>query len=424
MLNNPMPITIRATEDVSPTQTYAHSQWQHNPAISPDYWHESQGHTHSRIALNWQTEVTQPELLAQGTNLLLTTPATLSQAQAAITTSGIPTASFILLHSLTAPQLERFTPPAHQINLIPLYLPTHSHPEGTPTSPPNKYQINTKSTHENALKMLEELTHQGHISSYGLADNNIINQNPEIPLHEWLEMAATAASHVHGRQKRPALRWLAAPLSLLNLNLLTSQNTQHKQQVVSPLELAARLHLATIGVAETMPNPTPPPPVALQALTHFAQAEQQLSHTLGGWPTANGQPLFSALAILGQGQAPWPTPQHWQGWQQHVFPILNNYFTTHHAPQATAYLAALTALIPHGPALATAAAQPLLHAAIQQLSPHFPNTWHAESAATQAALLLSSLPALTALALTSPLNINPLQVLAKHPNPSFLLQTP
>ncbi|NBV54164.1 MAG: hypothetical protein EBR79_00395, partial [Proteobacteria bacterium] len=90
MLNNPMPITIRATEDVSPTQTYAHSQWQHNPAISPDYWHESQGHTHSRIALNWQTEVTQPELLAQGTNLLLTTPATLSQAQAAITTSGIP----------------------------------------------------------------------------------------------------------------------------------------------------------------------------------------------------------------------------------------------------------------------------------------------------------------------------------------------
>lgn len=406
-----MPITIH-TQESSPTQIYAHQCWQTNPQISPDYWHEAQGHTLSRIALNWQTAVTQPELLTQSVNLILCTSATLAATQHAIATSGHPPASFVIACLIPLPNLPTFTLPSLTSPLIPILYLTESNPKNTPT------YLNL------ALETLEEMVKKGHIDAYGIADSNIINPNPPIPLHQWLEMAAISAQKIWSRPKRPSLRWMVAPLDLLNLNLLTSKNTQHKQELVTPLELAARLHLAVIGVPQTMPEAPSPSPTALHALTKFAQAEQKLNHDLGGWPTIQNQPLFSVLAHLAQGQTPWPTPTHWQHWQTETLPFLINYLNINHPTLSPSLTAAAQALLPHGPSLVNAAAQPLLATVINQLSLNFPISWAGQGAATQAAMLLTSLPALTALALTPLINLNPLQKLPKHPNPSFLLQTP
>lgn len=401
---------LHAAEDPTPGQTYAHACWRANPRIAASWWRESQGHTVGKIGLDWRSAVTNPQLLTQGANLVLATPATLAATQAALAQTNVAEAACLWLETANpATSLNQTLPP--QTILI------WKVPADTP-----------QPTRHSTLVALEEASRQGQIAGYGLNDPDLATPHTPLPLHIWLEEAAQAAEQAHGRKKRPALRSLLAGLDLLDFNWLTIANTQHHGQPVSPLELAARLGLMVVATPGAWPQEenTAPPAEALQALTRAAQAEAELAQTLGGWPQREGRPLFSLLGALGQGQAPWPNPAEWVRWQRHQLPFLAGFWQ---APATAnpalcgpvgAYLQALAGLEPHGAALANHAAQTHLMQVFSHISSQLPAPYRRESLSTQAASLLGSTPGLTVLALPQPGNLQAVQVLEDFPDLAFL----
>lgn len=388
---------IHAEDAVTPTQAYAHAAWHENPQISPAYWREFLGNTVSKIALDWRQHVSQTNLLIQGVNFILTSPTTYALACTAINKTSQPEA-FVTAH--VTPQISEILPATYLVWQIPLSIP--------------EPEILT------SLTQLEQAVKAGVLEAYGIHDPLLAHANTPRPLHQWLEWAAIAAEKTHGRRKRAALRVLMIETDLLNLAPFTLANTKHREESVSPLELAARLGLATIAIAPAFPTEDSPTAQALQALTNLAQAEHTLNLALEGWPSLHNQPLFSVLAALNQGVPPWPTPHHWQHWQTHLWPLMESYLQAHPSPQATALLNAVSLFIPYGPVLANAAAQPAIMAEISRISANLPPSWHENSPQILQSALLSSLPGLTTLALDGLNNIQAIQKLGDFSDPGIL----
>lgn len=376
----------------SPSKLYADTCWATNPRLSPDWWREALGHTVGKLALDWRTHITQPEHLLTGCNLVLASDTTWPAVAAALNRTPAADAYVTIL---ITPDPHRLPPP-HPRLLV------WNAPDTTP-----EHRLTTLIHLENKVK-------NGDIEAYGIVPGNH-------PLHLWLEEAAESAQTVYQRRKRPALRLLVAPFDLLDLTLLTHENTTHKSEPVSTLELAARLGLAVIALAPSLPQEAEIPE-SIQVLTSAAEAENTLNHTLGGWPQIHGQPLFSLLAHLAHGQTPWPTPHHWHNWLTHVWPTLQTHWhSLPPSPAITTYLAALTNLLPHGSVLALASAQPHLYKVLEDLHPRFPAPYQSQSPLTQALALLSSIPGLTAVAPGVPFNPNPLQQFPNLPDVGALL---
>lgn len=378
---------LRIEHDTDPrpaTKRYADALWAANPRLSPDWWRELQGHTVGKLALDWRHTCHQPALLTEGCNMVLFSVATAAQAHTHIQAMPTPAAVVAVMHDADPAVIAR-TPATFGIWHQPAGLGAAARAQG--------------------LVALEAAVKQGTLQAYGLTLGPACTH----PLHVWMHEAAEAAHHVWGRRKRPGLRLLAAQQDLLHLELFTHPSTLHHAEAVSPLELAARLGLSTLLLPLAMPDETlsQPSAAALAALTQAAQTEAALLESLGGWPQVQGQPLFSLLAALGQGQPPWPTPGVWQAWQAHVWPQLQAQWGALAVPPAAtaarqAYIRALTHLLAQGPALAQAAAQPLLAQALAQLAPRLPAFWQAQSPQAQAVAILSGLAGADCLALAAP----------------------
>lgn len=372
-----------AETDTSPSKTYADTCWQTNPRLSPDWWREALGHTVGRLALDWRTHIHQPHHLASGSNLILTSPATHAQALHVIA-DVLPNPAAAVT-CLVTPAL----PSQPQATFV-LWQPSLSPDDALPH-----------------LTQLETLVRSGTIEAYGLSVATL----PQPSLGAWLQAAATAAEAAWGRKKRPALRLLHLPLCLTNLAALTEITESNKDEPVSTLELAARLGLVVIASPQVWPDDAQPPLAALQALTAAAQAEHALNQALGGWPHAEDQPVFNILAHLSKGQAPWSTPARWHNWLTHLYPSLVSLWSGQYPDQSQAYLAALHTLLPFGEALARSAAQPYWQHILATLVPRLAPQWQALPPAGAALAILSSVPAVTSLALASPYDAATLRTL-------------
>lgn len=386
---------IHAEETSSPSQTYAHRLWRENPSITPTWWREMLGHTVSKIALDWRTSASSPSLLEQGINVVLTTPATYAQAAKHLSHTNLPAA---MLHLCLSPQ------PVPQPGTLTLWHPP------------------LELTDAEALAALTELERAS--TTYGLYDPLLSSPSTRRPLHRWLEIAAQAAEAAHGRRKRPALHLLMLDLDLINLSPITVTNTLHKNEPVSALELASRLGLAVIAPPPTPAETSPPAAAALRALTAMAEAEKSLQQHLGGWPAMENRPLFSVLAHLAQGLAPWPTVAHWLIWQSHVWPLMENFLTLNPAAASQNLLAAARNLMPHGPALADFSARQAQANRLAQLSGQLPAGWNPLSPAWRQNLLLSSIPGLAVLAVTPPDTLQDIQKIEDFPDASILFVPP
>lgn len=390
---------LHAEDAPSPTQAYAHRCWQENPHIAPSWWREMHGHTVSKIAHD--ARLAPPSSpLPQGLNLFLTSPATHPATQTLLAQTETPAA---YLTSLCTP-----TPAATPAQFIIWEVPaTLTDAEALAT-----------------LTALEKSAATGPLEAYGLSDPDLAAPDTPRPLHRWLELATEAASAVHGRRKRPALRLLHLNFDLLNLSALTSANTHHKNQPVSPLELASRLGLAVIATPLALPEEeTPPSPEALATLTAFAQAEAALHQTLGGWPAVEGAPLFSVLARLSAQQPPWPTPHHWLHWQRHLWPLMESFLATHPSSAAEILRHSAQNLFPHGLSLAQFAARKPLSTLLSQLNRHLSPEAAALPAQTRQSFLLSSIPGLAALAVSPVRNLQLLQKMGDFPDVGILFHS-
>ncbi len=378
-----------AAEGPSPSKAYADACWQANPRISPDWWREAHGYTLGRIAHDWRHAVPANTNLTTGSNLVLASPSTLQQALKAVVRLSQPQAAPVAL----------VTPDA---------MATATGVTFTLWNP----QDTTPANAHASLVHLEEQARSGAIDLYGLSFDAL----PQPSLTEWLQAAAAAAEHVWGRKKRPALRMLHVPLCLTNLAALTVQNEVHKSEPVSVLELAARLGFAVITTPQVMPDAPEPSAAALAALTAAAHAEHALNQAIGGWPHADGRQMFSLLAHLAAGLAPWPTPGHWFNWQAHVLPQMVHVWTTMNPQEAEGYLAALENLRPYGESLAAAAAKPVLGHILDVVTPRLVQPWQGLNAPERTLAILTSIPAVTAVAVASGCNIKALQTVADIPD--------
>ena len=385
------------------TKQYADGLWAANPRLSPDWWRELQGHTVGKLALDWRTTCHQPDYLNQGCNLVLVSPATAAQAAQHIQAAATPAAIVTIIQGDDLTVLAQ-SAATFALWQQPANLAEHQRHSG--------------------LQQLEDAVRQGHIQAYGV----VLGPACTHPLHLWLNAAAEAAQTVYGRRKRPALRLLGAQQDLLHLDLFTHPSTLHHAEAVSALELASRLGLSTLLLPLSLPQvpPATPPAAALQALTAAAQAEASLNQALGGWPQTQGQPLFSLLAALGQGQPPWPTPWVWQAWQAHVWPTLLQQWQALAlaGPADTArssYITALENLLPHAAALAEAAAQPLQSQMLASLTPRLPMLWQTQPPQAQALAILSGLAGADCIAVARPFALESFRLQPGLPDAAALL---
>lgn len=361
--------------DQTPTKAYADACWAENPRLSPDWWRELLGQTLGKIALDWRKTIANTSCLSSGCNLVLATPQTWPQVLLHLTPAVVSV--------LVTDNLAQVTQP------FPTWL---------------VYQGEER----NALTQLETWVKEGQLEAYGI----VLGSKP---LHLWLEAAAYAAQTVWGRKKRPALKIVLASMDLLDRALLHDLTTFHKDEPVSALELAARLSLAVIVTPSVLPQEKEPSTEVLQTLTQAAQAEHALHEHLEGWPTLQNQQLFSLLAPLSLGQAPWPTPQHWQGWKIHLWPQLQTQWQSLDNSQntilITGYLRALQSLLPYGEELSATAAQPLLTHILNTLAPRLPHAWQLQEPLAQNLALLTSIPGIGVVAVAQAFNPSPLQQL-------------
>lgn len=364
-----------ADDPRSASKRYADALWQAHPRTSPDWWREAHGHTVGKLALDWRDSLSAPQALQQGCNLVLASAQSWPQVHATLQAHPQPEACVSLL----------FQPDAALPAVLPNVLVW---------SPPS---LPDTATRQATLTRLEDAVRQGHLEAYGV----LFPASGSLPLHNWLEEAATAAQTVWSRKKRPALRWLALEQDLLNLDHLTAPGTRHRDEAVSTLELAARLGLAAVVLPQVLPAAAEPPPAALQALVALAQTEAALNEALGGWPHVDNKPLFSVLAALGKGYTPWPTPYVWQAWHAQVWPQVHRVWQGWQGScgqLVQAYRHAWQGLLPHGASLAHAAAQPVLAQVLANLRPRVPKAWQHADDAVLLLTLLTALPAVTAVA--------------------------
>lgn len=378
-------LTISHTEDTHPAKAFADACWAQNPALTPDHWRELDGITVGRVALDWREDVGSPAAVAQGFNLILTSVRTHAQAAALLAqTLSNPAAA------VTACVLED---PAAQ-------LPTLSPAPTFAIWQPPYAVAGFDETAARQLLALENAAKSGLIQAYGVADIALAAPQTSRPLHRWLQHAAQAAEAAWGRRKRPALRLLAAPFDLLTPGLLTHATSLHHESPVTTLEHAARLSLGVIALPQAAPG-AQPSAAAVSALTAAAEAEQQLLAALRNqWPQVENHPLFSLLLPLSEGLPPWSTPAEAVAWCT-LLPELSAQWSSLPLPAAAgrvlaAYLPALSALPPHAPALAGAAAQSHLRAVFSHISPKLPPAWQSLNPAALNLALLASFPAVTA----------------------------
>lgn len=132
------------------------------------------------------------------------------------------------------------------------------------------------------------------------------------------------------------------------------------------------------------------------------------------------------MEALGQGYTPWPTPYMWQAWRTQVWPQVQATWQTLAAQRndarMVAYVTALEAILPHGQALSTAAAQPVLTQVLGQIRPQLPVFWHTQPEATQVLAVLTALPAVTAVAVTEVPPLAPLRDGAGLPDVGAVLE--
>lgn len=373
------PSVIITDDPRAPSKQYADSLWQAHPRISPDWWREALGHTVGKLALDARQPaavLTSEHALAEGCNLVVASSATWPLGCKGVASQPQPDAFTTLLY------VEDIVLPQKAPHFV-IWSP-HDLPDAT--------------ARQHALAALENAVQQGRIEAYGIH----LGAGGSLPLHQWLEEAATAAQTVWSRKKRPALRWVVVEQDLLNLSHVIHPATLHRDEAVSTLELASRLGLAVLLLPQVLPASAEPSRAALEALVHVAQTESDLNETLGGWPHAEGRPLFSVLASLGQGYTPWPTPYVWQAWRAQVWPHVQATWQAladaRQDARMTAYLAALEKLLPYGENLSVAAAQPVLAHVVAGLRSHMPPHWQGQPDIQLVLGVLASLPAVTAVA--------------------------
>ncbi len=394
------PSSTSSPDPRSPSKLYADRLWQAHPRVSPDWWREALGHTVGKLALDWRHAVTSPTPLAEGCNLVVASPATWTETCTHLASQPSPEGyvSLLILPDATLPE----TAPSFAI----------WGPENLPDATTRQY----------VLVGLETAVQQGRIEAYGVH----LSAGGSLPLHQWLEEATTAATTVWGRKKRAALRWVGVEQDLLNLSHVTHPTTRHREEEVSTLELASRLGLAVLVLPQVLPAAAEPSQAALEALVEVAQTESELNQALNGWPHTQGQPLFSVLASLGQGYTPWPTPYVWQAWRTQVWPQVEATWRTLAAQRddalMAAYLTALERLLPHGEALSHAAAQPVLAHIVASLRPQVPQVWQNEADTTLILGVLTALPAVTAVAVTTMSALAPLRDAPGLPDVAHVLQ--
>jgi hypothetical protein len=366
-----------------PSRAFAEAAWRQAPQLSPSWWRENLGLTHSKIVLDGRQALVPAAAWPFGVNVVLATPETQPPHLPAGVTALIET-----------PEVQT---PADFL----LYRPATLQEEAVLAD----------------LHVLETRVAQGTLQAYGLATDDLASPTPMRPLHDWLTLAATAAEQAWGRKKRPALKILLAPLDVLDWTLLCAHTTQHRETAVSPLELAARLGLWVLVAPRAVPGTTASP-LSLQALGLLAEAEATWhAQQQGQWPHLAGQPVFSVLKLLQAGQPPWPTPQAAALWQQQVWPPLAKVLANF--PNASPLRAQWYATLPYVPELARAAAAPVVLAALQRLA--LPAPWAALPPELQQVALLASVPGVGAVVVPPGLACQPLLALPDYPDIGALL---
>jgi hypothetical protein len=379
------------------TKQHINNCWRQHPRLNPAAFRESLGFTAGKLWLDLRTSLPRDDLLLvawqRGINAWLCSPRTLA--------------------ALNLPQA---------ITRDTLVLALESDTVETPPQPLDLFFWRNTTPDIEPLTQLEHLTKQGHIAAYGIA------APAALPLHDWLNVAEAAAQKIHGRRKRPGLRALIAPLNFTQTGILHRPTCAHHGEPISPLEYAARLGWAVVATHATdlrrtdgqfipLTPPAPPTLPALAALEAAVGAEQKLHQTLSGWPTVNGQPMFSLLAILGQGESPFLSPAHGLAWATQALPPTLLAWHKLNRPEATPYINSLQRLAFHAAALGGAAAA----AATARLLQAMPDS---SSITTNPALsafnLVTSLPGVAG-ALAKPENLPalfPAMTQPDHPDPA------
>jgi hypothetical protein len=389
-----MPVILTAADA---TKQHINDCWRQHPRLNPAAFRESLGFTAGKLWLDLRAYVPRGDLLLtawqHGINAWLFSPRTLAS-----------------LH--LPPKIARDT----------LVLALESDTVEAPPQPLDLFFWRGNNPDITALTQLEHLARQGHIAHYGIATQ------ATLPLHEWLSIAEAATQKIHGRRKRPGLRALMAPLNFTATAQLHRPTCLHHKEHISPLEYAARLGWAVVATHTTelhradgqsipLTEPTVPKAEALAALESAAGTEQKLHHALGGWPTVNGQPLFSLLAILGRGETPFLSPTHGLAWATQALPPTLLAWHRLNRPAAAPYMESLQRLAFHAAALGHAAAG----AATARLLQAMPDsTSISANPALSAFNLAASLPGIAG-ALAKPqdlLTLLPAITQPDHPDPA------
>jgi hypothetical protein len=353
-----------------PTKGYADARWHANPRLSPSSWRASQGFTVGKVAFDGRQSLEGlAAAMEVGCNLVVAGRMTLKDAAAMAERPAMLVAGFGAMDDYLEGADAWLWPVG----------PTTAVAEGFVT--------------------LERKVKDGELAFYGIA-----LADGAADLGAWLERAGAAAEQVWGRKKRSALRLVMVPVNPLEMAAVHAGASTHKGESVSVLELAARLDLmviadhalawAGVDVRAVAADPTL---AALDALARLGRAERAVAEKLGGWPAAQGVPVFGVLPALAAGQAPWPHSAAWTHWMGHVWPGVDAAWrAVPQTPEVEAYRAAWQVLLPHGAMLAAVAGARLAETLRGQFGEAVPRAWRKLSFRAQAWGAISSLPGVTA----------------------------
>lgn len=372
---------IEAQPSSNPSRAWVEAAWRENPAISPSWWRENLGFTHSKFICDARdaAEVTLPE----GVNVVL------SGGQDLALPEGI--VQLAMVSDATQPCAAD----------VVLWQPPVAADDATCIA---------------AFTVLEQRVRMGELVAYGLDEPLLGHMGQLRPLHAWLALAEQAAEAVWGRKKRPALRVLYTRVDALATAPLLWPSTLLKGQTVPLLEHAVHLGLWVLALPCSRQRGEAPHH-ALAALAQVAEAEVALHAELQGqWPHVAGQPVFMVLPALQQGHAPWRHPVHAVQWQRSAWPALQNAMQSLEGEAAQIWRENWQVLHPLVPDLANSAAAqalPLLMRARQQ---HLPKPFWGLGMEAQHLMLCVAMPGVGGVVVAEDVDTRPVLGVADCPD--------
>ena len=372
---------IEAQPSSNPSRAWVEAAWRENPAISPSWWRENLGFTHSKFMCDARDAA--DIMLPEGLNVVLTRGQALSLPEGIVQVAVVSAAT---------------QPCAADVVL---WQPSVAADDATCIE---------------AFTALEQRVRKGELVAYGLDEPLLGHIGQLRPLHAWLALAEQAAEAVWGRKKRPALRVLYTRVDALATAPLLWPSSLLKGQTVPLLEHAVHLGLWVLALPCSGQGGEAPHH-ALAALAQVAEAEVALHAELQGqWPHVAGQPVFMVLPTLQQGQAPWRHPVHAVQWQRSAWPALQNAMKNLEGEAAQIWRENWQVLHPLVPDLANSAAAQALPWLMRARQQHLPQPFWGLEMDAQHLMLCAAMPGVGGVVVAEAVDTRPMLGVADCPD--------